>query len=145
MKQRNFIVLSALLLLGCGYMTAQKVSEQLLVSDVKAYIHQSWGKTLRYSPKDSDDHIEFPKPYTVPCAAGHFQEMYYLDTYFTNVGLILDGHIDWAIDNTENLASLVERFGKVFNGSRYMYKYNSQPLYFCMMAADIYAKTCDRK
>ena len=71
--------------------------------------------------------------------------MYYLDTYFTNVGLILDGHIDWTIDNTENLASLVERFGKVFNGSRYMYKYNSQPLYFCMMAADIYAKTCDRK
>lgn len=46
MKQRNFIVLSALLLLGCGYMTAQKVSEQLLVSDVKAYIHQSWGKIL---------------------------------------------------------------------------------------------------
>lgn len=116
MKQRNFIVLSALLLLGCGYMTAQKVSEQLLVSDVKAYIHQSWGKTLRYSPKDSADHIGLPKPYTVPYAAGHFQEMYYLDTYFTNVGLILDGHIDWAIDNTENLASLVDRFGKVFNG-----------------------------
>jgi len=145
MKQRTFIVLSAVLLLGCGYMTAQKVSEQLPVSDVKAYIHQSWGETLRYSPKDSADHIGLPKPYTVPCAAGRFQEMYYWDTYFTNVGLILDGHIDWAINNTENLASLVERFGKVFNGSRYMYKYNSQPPYLCMMVADIYAKTGDRK
>lgn len=131
--------------LSCGGASAQGQEAELSTAAVKAYIQQSWIKTLRYNPKDSADHIGLPRPYTVPCAAGRFQEMYYWDTYFTNVGLILDGHTDWAIDNTENLASLVERFGKVFNGSRYMYKYNSQPPYLCMMVSDIYAKTGDRE
>lgn len=144
MKNRTIIILTALML-DCGYVAAQNVDRQSPGQDVKDYIQQSWKKTLRYNPKDSADHIGLPKPYTVPCISGHFQEMYYWDTYFTNVGLLLDGHIEWAIDNTENLASLVERFGKVFNGSRYMYRYNSQPPYLCMMVADIYARTGDKE
>ncbi len=146
MKKKISLALFAFML-GCGCMLAQEQEQEpeLAAAAVKEYIQQSWVKTLRYNPKDSADHIGLPKPYTVPCVAGRFQEMYYWDTYFTNVGLILDGHTDWAINNTENLASLVERFGKVFNGSRYMYKYNSQPPYLCMMVADIYAKTNDKE
>ena len=111
--------------------------------DVSRYIRASWDKTVRFRPADSADHVGLPYPYTVPCISGRFQEMYYWDTYFTNVGLIIDGRMTLAIGNTENLAFMVGRFGKVLNGSRLMYRDHSQPPYLCMVVNDIFEKTQD--
>ena len=138
MKLKKWMIIFPVTLLSCNATTAQDLTE---TGKVREYIRLSWEKTVRYNPKDSADHIGLPHPYTVPCVADRFQEMYYWDTYFTNVGLLLDGHVELAINNTENLASLIDRFGKVLNGSRFMYKNASQPPYLCMMVADIYAKT----
>lgn len=111
---------------------------------LSAYIRHSWNATVRFRPTDSIDHIGLPHPYTVPCKTEHFQEMYYWDTYFTNVGLLIDGRQELAIGNTENLAAMVARFGKILNGSRLMYQDHSQPPYLCMMVDDIFSHTGDK-
>ena len=82
------------------------------VAEVRDFIRKSWEKTVRFFPKDSGQHIGLPYRYTVPSISDSFQAMYYWDTYFTGEGLILDGHIDLAISNAENMLYLVERYGK---------------------------------
>ena len=79
---------------------------------VKAFILENWNKTVRTNTADEGSLIGLPEPYTVPCIEGTFQEMYYWDTYFTNIGLILSGKIEQAICNTENMAYLIEKYGK---------------------------------
>lgn len=111
---------------------------------LSTYIRNSWDATIRFRPKDSADHIGLPRPYTVPCKAGRFQEMYYWDTFFSNAGLLVDGRLEQAMNNTEDLASMVTRFGKILNGSRMMYIDHSQPPYLCMMVDDVFRHTDNR-
>ena len=86
------------------------------IAEVRDFIKKSWEKTVRFSPEDSGQHIGLPYRYTVPSISDSFQALYYWDTYFTGEGLILDGHIDLAISNVENMLYLVERYGKMLNG-----------------------------
>ncbi|MBE6728100.1 MAG: hypothetical protein E7562_05595 [Ruminococcaceae bacterium] len=44
-------------------------------------------KTVKYCPESSGTLIGLPYPYTTPCVSDAYQELYYWDTYFTNVGL----------------------------------------------------------
>lgn len=97
---------------------------------VKAFILENWNKTVRTNTADEGSLIGLPEPYTVPCIEGTFQEMYYWDTYFTNIGLILSGKIEQAICNTENMAYLIEKYGKMPNGNRTFYLNRSQPPFF---------------
>ena len=60
---------------------------------IEAYLAQKWKETVRYTPQDSGTLIGLPYPYTVPCADGMFNEIYYWDTYFTNKGLIAAGEV----------------------------------------------------
>jgi alpha,alpha-trehalase len=62
-----------------------------------------------------------------------FQEMYYWDTYFTALGLVGTRHAELALDMTENMAWLIERFGMIPNGSRYYFLSRSQPPFFTRM------------
>ncbi len=89
--------------------------------------------------------IGLPYPYSVPGSGKNFQEMYYWDTYFTNVGLILDGHIEQAKNNVNNMIFLVERYGFMPNGNRTFYLTRSQPPYLSMMVRDIYEATGDQQ
>ena len=51
--------------------------------------------TMRECKKDTLGSIALPKPYSVPSLTGVFQQdMFYWDTYFTNIGLILDADFD---------------------------------------------------
>lgn len=112
---------------------------------VRDFIINNWDKTIRSNTQDKGDLIGLPKPYTVPCIEGSFQEMYYWDTYFTNVGLILSGRTDQAINNAENTAYMIEKFGRMPNGSRTFYLNRSQPPYFSQMVRDIFDVTGDIK
>ena len=98
--------------------------------ETREFIRESWEKSIRYLPNDAGSHIGMPLPYTVPSVSGGFQEMYYWDLFFTNEGLIIDGLLDQARYNTENLAWMVERFGKILNGSNTFYLNRSQPPVF---------------
>jgi len=113
------------------------------VHKVRDFIKTNWVNTIRSNPKDTGTFIGLPYPYTVPCAKGSFQEMYYWDTYFTNVGLILDGNVEQAKNNCEDMLYLVERFGFMLNGNRTWFLDRSQPPYLSMMIRDVFEKTKD--
>ena len=102
------------------------------------YIQSGWQDCIRYNPQDTDTLLGLPQPYTVPCKKGTFQELYYWDTYFTNLGLLRQGKLELAENNTRNLLSLVERFGFVPNGNRTYYLTRSQPPYLSMMVRDCF-------
>ena len=113
------------------------------VEEARAFIRESWEKSIRYLPDDFGTHIGMPLPYTVPSVSGGFQELYYWDLFFTDEGLIIDGLLEQARNNTENLAWMVERFGKILNGSNTFYLNRSEPPVFSLMVRQIYEATGD--
>lgn len=116
---------------------------------LKHYIFEKWPQTVRETPFGSvgaeDRLIALPRPYTVPCTDGNFQEMYYWDTYFTNRGLLLSGRLQTVLDNIENFIYLIDTYGFIPNGSHKSMLNRSQPPFFGMMVRDIYRQTGDKK
>ena len=129
------------------------------------FIHNNWDGTLRYNPPkdgkrfemyqagfdrrnctlpDEDTLIPLPKPYTVPSISDVFNELYYWDTYFTNLGLIRSGKVEYARDNVENIAYLINTYGYMPNGNRTYYLTRSQPPFFSHMVLDVYSATGDK-
>ncbi len=112
---------------------------------LKDYILEGWENTIRCNPNDDGTLIGLPNPYTVPSNNERFQEMYYWDTYFINRGLIISGLLKQAINNTENMFYLIERYGFMPNGNRTFYLNNSQPPFLSLMVDDIYNETKDKE
>lgn len=109
------------------------------------YIITGWGLARTTSGKGD---MRLPYPFVPPSIDkdGMLRTLFYWDTYFTNVGLIADGHTEWARENVDNLIFALERFGCVPNytrddGDRYC----SQPPLLCLMIKDVYAQTKDKK
>lgn len=140
MNRLTTLALLLPLLAGCG---AQK-GRSPEIAAVRTFIHENWDSTIQYSPRDTATLIGLPHPYTVPTAGAMFREMYYWDTFFTNEGLVRDGHAELAKNNTDNLLYMVRRFGKVYNGSRTYYEARSQQPYLSMMVDRVYRTTGDR-
>jgi alpha,alpha-trehalase len=84
-----------------------------------------------------------PSPYTVPCCKDTFQELYYWDTFYTNEGLLAMGEIELARGNTDNILSLIERFGFMPNGNRDKYLDRSQPPHAALMVKRLFDVTGD--
>jgi alpha,alpha-trehalase len=112
---------------------------------INEYIRINLAKTLREQREDSYPFFALPKPYNVPCASGMFQEMYYWDTYFTNRGLLLDGNVEQARNNVDNLLAMADRFGFVLNGNRAEFLNNSQPPFMSQAVREIYEATGDKE
>ena len=111
---------------------------------IKEYVDINLPKSIRFTPEDKDNLFGLPKPYIIPCAADTFQEMFYWDTYFANVGLILRGDVLQAKNNVDNLLHLLNRFGFVLNGSSRYYIYNSQPPFLAQMTREVYEMMPDK-
>lgn len=106
------------------------------------FIQNRWKDGLR--TKSNPDY-PLPYPFQPPCVDGSFQCLFYWDTFFTNRGMILDGHTDWAKYNTDNLLFLLNRYGFVPNSNSYPgVKHNSQPPFLHLMVKDIYEQTKDK-
>lgn len=112
---------------------------------IDEYVKVNMPKTVRSCPEDSYPFFALPKPYNVPCASGMFQEMYYWDTYFTNRGLIIDGNVEQAKNNVENLMAMARRFGFVLNGNRAEFLNNSQPPFLSQAVREIYEVIKDKE
>ena len=89
-------------------------------------------------PPDGDAYFGLPKPYSVPTPGCTFREMYYWDSYFTNVGFLAVGNVEQAKNNVENILYMIDRFGYMPNGSRKRYLYHSQPPFFAQMVKEIF-------
>ncbi len=115
----------------------------------RKYISENWSKCIKLNINDvpgKDEEstlIGMPYPYTVP-AVGFFDEIYYWDTYFTNVGLIIDGHAMQAKNNTDDMLYLVDKYGFMPNGNRLFFLNGSQPPFLSIMARDVYDYFKDR-
>jgi len=106
------------------------------------YIIKRWKDGLR-----TESHPDYPLPYPFepPCVDGAFKCMFYWDTFYTNRGMILDGYIQYAIWNTDNLIYLLNEHGFVPNSNSYPGMKNSQPPYLQYMIRDVYETTQDKQ
>lgn len=109
-----------------------------------AYIARNWSSTVRYATEDQGTLIGLPRPYSTPSISGVFQELYYWDTYFINVGLLASGQTEQAANNIENMFYLIDRFGWMPNGNRTFYLCRSQPPFLSQMVRELFAHTQDQ-
>lgn len=117
---------------------------------LQEYIDNNLKACIRYNPenrstKNTDKLIGLPYPYTVPCASGVFQELYYWDTYFINKGLIAEGMVEQACNNAQNMFYLIKKYGFMPNANRTGFLRMSQPPFLSLMVLDIYETTADKK
>lgn len=110
---------------------------------IQKYIAENLPRATRFHREDQGKLIGMPFPYSIPGIGDKFQEMYYWDTYFTNLGLLLYGDIGQARNNIDNMCWLIERYGFMLNGNRTSYLYNSQPPFLARMVRDLFAVTKD--
>lgn len=75
--------------------------------------------------------LPLPYPYVVP--GGRFREVYYWDSYFTMLGLEVDGRNDLATDMLKDFAYEIDKYGHIPNGNRSYYLSRSQPPFFALM------------
>lgn len=109
------------------------------------YIKSNWQNTIRYEPDDQGTLLGLPFPYTVPCQSEKtMQNYFYWDTYFTNVGLLLQGFVDLARNNADNLLFLLRKYGFVPNGNCTYFLNRSQPPYLALMVREIFDRTGDK-
>ena len=106
-------------------------------SKLLEYISKGWDECIKENRSDDGTLIGLPYPYTVP-TVGFFDEMYYWDTYFTNIGLALSDRMMQAKHNTDNMLYLVNRYGFMPNGNRTNYLSRSQPPFLSLMVRDVY-------
>lgn len=107
------------------------------MTNVKKYIEENLSKTIREVREDFGTYIGLPYPFTVPSLKDTFQEMYYWDTYFINVGLLANGNIQQAKNNCFNFRYLIEKYGFIPNGSRTFFLSRSQPPYYAFIVNDL--------
>ena len=104
---------------------------------VRDYIEFNWDSVIRSCRKDQGELVGLPYPFTVP-AVGYFESLYYWDTYFTNVGLLLDGRAMLAKNNVDDMLYLVDRFGFMPNSNGTYHLDHSQPPFLSIMVKDLY-------
>lgn len=107
------------------------------MNETEKYIESHWDECIKECREDNGTLMGLPYPYTVP-AVGRFDEIYYWDTYFTNVGLILAGRSLTAKCNVDDMLYLVDKHGFMPNGNRTYFLKNSQPPFLSEMVKDIY-------
>ncbi len=101
-------------------------------SSIKQHITKLWEVLKRPSDeKLSGTLIPLPNPYIVP--GGRFREIYYWDSYFTMLGLQVDGETETIKNMVDNFSFLINTYGFIPNGNRTYYLSRSQPPFYAKM------------
>ncbi|CAF5048641.1 unnamed protein product, partial [Rotaria sp. Silwood1] len=98
------------------------------------HINRLWNTLTRSpdKPAEGSSRIPLPFPYIVP--GGRFREIFYWDSYFTMLGLILEPTQRYLVKGMiDNFAYMIDKFGFVPNGNRTYYLSRSQPPFFSQM------------
>ena len=104
---------------------------------VSAYIRENWQKTFHPASELAGD-VKVDHPYVSPCAVDVYTEMFYWDTYFINLGLMLDGYTEQAKNNIDNISKFINELGFMPNANYITDR--SQPPFFTRMVYDFYKK-----
>ncbi|MFP4384346.1 MAG: trehalase family glycosidase [Spirochaetia bacterium] len=113
------------------------------MENVKTFIREQWDRALQKSEKDEPPRLYLPHPYTTPCADDHFQDLYYWDTYFACIGMLLDGRDDLVRNDIKNFIYEIETYGFIPNSNAEYHLNRSQPPYFIHLLDDYYRHTGD--
>jgi alpha,alpha-trehalase len=99
-----------------------------------AHIDALWPQLTRTLPSvaPGSSALPLPKRFVVP--GGRFREMYYWDSWFTMLGLQASGRQDLVEDMIVDFGSLLDRYGRIPNGTRTYYLSRSQPPFFYLIA-----------
>ncbi len=108
---------------------------------VSLYIKENWVKTFHPANELAGD-LKIDHPYVSPCATDYYTEMFYWDTYFINIGLMLDGYTEQARNNIDNISKFINALGFMPNANYITDR--SQPPFFTRMVYDYYKTTGDR-
>ena len=95
---------------------------------VSEYILKNWENTIRDTSHKGHGMVALPKPFSTPSIEPLFEDFYYWDTYFINLGLLVDGFIEQAKNNLDNIAYFIRHMGYMPNASHL--HYTSQPPLF---------------
>ena len=100
---------------------------------LKAHIARLWNVLRRppLTPVAGSSALALPAPYVVP--GGRFREIYYWDSYFTMLGLTEDKRDDLTRSMIADFESLIERYGRIPNGTR---TYYLRPIAAAVLRAD---------
>ncbi|HEU0066649.1 MAG TPA: alpha,alpha-trehalase TreA [Sphingomonas sp.] len=100
--------------------------------DVRAHVQALWPVLVRPPvTAAAGSALPVPEPFVVP--GGRFREMYYWDSYFTMLGLAVDGRQALVESMLADFTDAVERYGHIPNGMRTYYLSRSQPPFFALM------------
>jgi alpha,alpha-trehalase len=116
------------------------------VRAILSYIARNWERTYPADKPRPPVMTPVPCPhfYTTPNFDGMLQYPFYWDTYFTNVGLLLQGRSDLALSNIETLTYYLHRCGRVPNINFPAGMNRSQPPFLSMMVCDQFKISRDR-
>ncbi|MCP3733693.1 alpha,alpha-trehalase TreA [Sphingomonas sp. RP10(2022)] len=99
-----------------------------------AHIDALWPQLTRTLPSvpAGSSALSLPRRFVVP--GGRFREMYYWDSWFTMLGLQVSGRQDLVEDMIVDFGSLIDRYGRIPNGTRSYYLSRSQPPFLYLIA-----------
>jgi alpha,alpha-trehalase len=100
---------------------------------LRAHVRGLWPSLVRQpvAATEGGSALTLPQPYVVP--GGRFREMYYWDSYFTMLGLAVDGQQPLVESMLADFVAVIERHGRIPNGMRTYYLSRSQPPFFALM------------
>ena len=102
---------------------------------LRAHIDGLWPHLTRTLPSVPAGSSALPLPRRFVVPGGRFREMYYWDSWFTMLGLQASGRQDLVEDMIADFGSLIDRYGRIPNGTRSYYLSRSQPPFFYLIAA----------
>ncbi len=102
-------------------------------ADLRTHIRNLWPTLVRQPAPVAAGSSALPMnaPYVVP--GGRFREIYYWDSYFTMLGLAVDGQQPLVESMLADFTDTIERYGHIPNGMRTYYLGRSQPPFFALM------------
>lgn len=115
------------------------------MTNVTKYIKENWDSSIHRPDEKSRGIVIMPKPYSVPCAniKDLFSDFYYWDTYFANLGFMLDGKVEQAENNLDTIAYFICNFGYMPNANYLLDR--SQPPLFTRGVWDLYQYTDEKR
>ena len=102
----------------------------------KQHLAAIWPHLIRPAddPGERSSRFALPHPYVV--VGGRFQEAYYWDSYFTQLGLLKSGQTSLVRDMLDNFAYAIMEIGHIPNGFRSYFLTRAQPPFFAQMVQD---------
>jgi alpha,alpha-trehalase len=102
-------------------------------SNLRAHVRGLWPTLVRQPVERvaGSSALPLPAPFIVP--GGRFREIYYWDSYFTMLGLAVDGQQPLIESMLVDFTATIETYGHIPNGMRSYYLSRSQPPFYALM------------